>query len=545
MTKKEYKDLLERYKLRSQEIDRATIDSIVKESAEVQERRIKHLLKPENYGQFFNYYFGKDTPIPLADSDCAWFHNEIYKDLYHKNFITLFNLIFRGGAKSTHANLGYPFGLKQSGMAKFFLTVGANEIRAAMLLQDLQVQFEHNNRIINDFGLQKSYGSWSDGQFETTDRCTFMALGIDQPFRGLRANGIRLEYASIDDIEDRKRAMNTSLITEYSDKVTGDIQGAFSKNSERTIINNNFFVDNGFIATLLKKKGFNPKKFKTTENFVKKEKYAHVYLINLTTKYYQDIEAKPDSKDWEPSWKERYSREDCLRKIEQHKNDKATLSNEFYNTPVRIGKLFKLEQIRFVKPKPLNEYELLVGFWDFSYTQQGDTKAFALIGCDINGYTVLDVFCRNCDISEAFIYHFSNTIRWFKKNPSMVIYYDANVSQQAIYEPALLQASQKYRSMIVPLPVHNSTDKYIKISTTLGNALNGGKLFFSESLQENPDWDEASHQLLSFEKGSKVHDDFPDALSECIRQAQLLYSVEVNDDSNFKPIIGKRKRGGY
>ena len=257
MTKSEYKELLQRFKDQTRFINKATLDDLVEETPEEQEARVKHLLKPENYGEFFNYYFGKDTPLPLADSDCAWFQKDVYKELYSDAYRTIFNLIFRGGAKSTHANLGYPFALKQSGKSSFFLVVGANEVRAAMLLQDLQVQFESNNRIIKDFGLQKSYGNWADGLFETTDRCTFMSLGIDQPFRGLRQNGVRLEYASIDDIEDRKRSMNTVLTAEYVDKVTGDIQGAFSKRSERTIINNNYFTDTGFIAGLLKKKGFN------------------------------------------------------------------------------------------------------------------------------------------------------------------------------------------------------------------------------------------------------------------------------------------------
>ncbi len=413
-----------------------------------------------------------------------------------------------------------------------------------MLLQDLQAQFESNNRIIKDFGMQKSYGNWADGQFETIDRCTFMALGIDQPFRGLRANGVRLEYVSIDDIEDKKRAMNSRLIGEYADKVTGDIQGAFSKDSERAIINNNFFVDNGFIANLLKRKGFDAKKLKTTENFVKQNKYSKIYLINLTDKYYQDIEN--GSTDWEPSWKERYTKEDCLRKIGQHKSDKATLSNEFYNTPVKVGKLFKPEQIKFAKPKKLSEYDLLVGFWDFSYTTQGDTKAFCLLGCDSNYFTVLDVFNRNCDISEALIYHFVNGLKWFKQNSNLIVFYDANVAQKAIYEPVLMQAAQAYKSMIIPLPTHNATDKYIKISTILGNVLASGKLVFSEDLQNNPDWNEASHQLLSFEKGSKIHDDFPDALSECVRQAQLLYSIADEETKAInKPSFGKRKRGDY
>ncbi|MDR2423375.1 MAG: hypothetical protein LBD59_01450, partial [Prevotellaceae bacterium] len=167
MTKKEIAELEKRFLERSQFVYKATLETLDRETPEQQEARIKRLLKPQNYGEFFNYYFGKDTPVPLADCDCAWYHTDVYKQLYDKPFITLFNLIFRGGAKSTHANLGYPFALKQAGLAKFFLVVGANELRAAMLLQDLQVQFECNNRIINDFGTQKLGGSWADGQFQT------------------------------------------------------------------------------------------------------------------------------------------------------------------------------------------------------------------------------------------------------------------------------------------------------------------------------------------------------------------------------------------
>lgn len=547
MTKKEYRELLERYKQRSAEINKATVESLVKETAAEQEARIKYLLKPENYGLMFNYYFGKETPIPLADSDCAWFHKDVYKDLYSDPFSTIFNLIFRGGAKSTHANLGYPFGLKQNELAKFFLTVGANEIRAAMLLQDLQVQFEHNNRIINDFGTQKTYGSWSDGQFETTDRCTFMALGIDQPFRGLRANGVRLEYASIDDIEDKKRALNTELIGEYADKVTGDIQGAFSKNSERTIINNNYFVDNGFVAALLKRKGFNPKKFNTTQNFVKKEKYAKVYLVNLTTKYYQHVEANPNAKDWEPSWIERYTREECIRKIEQHKNDKATLSNEFYNTPVKVGKRIKANMIRMVKPKPFKEYLCIIGNWDFAYSNTACYKALATLGVSEHGLTVIDLFCRqSANIDDALEYHYKRGNSIARQNPSTLYFYDASVAQEAVYSKTILSAARKHKSYVIPIPqkAPNTVDKFTKIDTVLLGALLSGVLDFSEDLEKNPDWEDAKDQLLNFEKGGRSYIDFPDSLTDAIIKAQEYISIE-DDEDNREPIFGKRKRGGY
>ncbi len=542
MTKKELKDLLDRYKIRSLEINKSTIESITEESATSQQSRIKMLLKPENYGLFFNYYFGKDTPQPLADSDCAWFHNAVYKELFYNKYITLFNLIFRGGAKSTHANLGYPFALKQNDLAKFFLIVGANEVRAAMLLQDLQVQFECNNRIVKDFGMQKSFGNWSDGEFQTTDRCTFMALGIDQPFRGLRANGIRLEYASIDDIEDRKRAMNQQLITEYVDKVTGDIQGAFSKNSERTIINNNFFVNTGFIGTLLKRKGFDVKKFNTKENFVKKEKYSTVYLVNLTDKYYTEIEANPAC-NFTPSWKERYTKPDCLRKIEQYKNDKATLSNEFYNTPIRVGKRIKKEWLKMVKPKTFDAYLCIVGNWDLAYSDSACHKALATIGISDTNMTVIDIFCRQTDIDTALDYHYTHAKSIIKLNGSTIFYYDGSVSQESVYQPMLIRSAQKNKCFAIPIPQKSVTDKFTKIDSVLVSTLLSGVLNFSEDLLENPDWTEAENQMLNFEKGSKYPVDFPDALTDAIIQAQNYMNYGEQEEN--KPIIGKIKRGGY
>lgn len=544
MTKNEIKDLNDRFKQRTEFINKATIGSIIEETPEQQEARIKHLLRPENYGEMFNYYFGKDTPIPMADSDCAWYHNSIYKDLYYQDFITLFNLVFRGGAKSTHANMGYAFGLKQTKKAMFQLVVGANEMRAAMLLQDLQVQFEANNRIIKDFGLQKSYGGWKDGIFETPDKCTFMALGIDQPFRGLRQNGVRLEYVSLDDIEDKKKAMNKQMVREYADKVTGDIQGAFSKSSERGIVNNNYFVEKGFIATLAERKGFDLKKLDTKKNLILKEKYATLYLINLTTKYYDQLSS---TTDWEPSWP-RFTKADCLRKIEQYEHDKETLSGEFYNTPINAGKRIKKEWIRMVKPKAFDSYLVIVGNWDFAYSDKACYKALATIGVKDMHMTCIDLYCRQtADIETALEYHYKQANKIIKINGSTIYYYDGSVSQEAIYEPILIRAAQKYKSICIPISQKSQTDKYTKIDTTLVSVLASGILDFSEDLETNPDWEEAKAQMLNFEKGGNYPVDFPDSLTDAILKAQEYLMGNENDDQemNNKPIIGKKERGGY
>lgn len=546
MTRSEIKSLLDRYKIRSREINKSTIESIVDESPEAQEARIKYLLKPENYGEMFNYYFGKDTPVPLADSNCAWFHNAMYKDLYHENFITLFNMIFRGGAKSTHGNLGFPFGLKQSGLARLFLTVGINELRATILLQDLQVQFESNNRIVKDFGMQKAYGSWSDGHFETTDRCNFMALGIDQPFRGLKANGVRLEYVSIDDVEDKKRAMNKRLTNEMVEKVTGDIQGAFSTTSERAIINNNYFVEDGFIARLAKKKGIDLKKIDTKKTTILKKDFVKLYLVNLTDKYYDQIN-KNNTDAWKPEWEDRFTKLACLRKISQYENDKETLSGEFYNTPINVGKRIKESMIKMVKGYPLKDYEIIAENWDLAYSNEACHKAKATAGVKDMKIVVTDVFCRQTDISVAIDYHYTEAKKVLEKNPSFISYYDASVAQEAVYEKEWIKGASKHRCFHIPIPQKSTVDKFIKIETVLLGALLSGILVFSDELEHNPDWTEAKAQLLNFEKGGKYPVDFPDALADLILKLNdhITFINDDDDSQERSPVIVKRKRGGY
>lgn len=546
LTSKQLRELHERFAERSKQIQAATVDTVLAETPAQKADRIARLMLPENYGDMFDYYFGAQSSEPMADCACAWYHTAIYRDLYDNSFITLFNLIFRGGAKSTHANMGYPFALKQAGKIKFVLVVGANEERAAMLLQDLQMQYECNDRIIADFGQQKLYGDWTSGSFQTADGCTFMALGIDQPMRGLRKNGVRLEYVSIDDIEDKKRSKNPTLTREAIEKVTADIQGAFSTRSERTIVNNNYFVDKGFIYGLAKRKGFDLKKIDTRHNSIHRSKFGALYVVNLTDRYYSDLGAG----DWHPSWPQRFSRKDCLRKIEQYEHDVEVLSGEFYNTPINAGKRIKDEWIRMADPLPISEYEVLIGNWDLAYGDAACYKAFALIGIKEGRATVIDLFCRQTDIDIAMSYHFRMAKRISRDNGACLFYYDAAVAQEAVYEPVWLRAAAVHKSFHLPLPQKSISDKHTKIDTTLSGVMPSGLLFFSSALDNNPDWEEAKRQLLNFEKGSGYPVDFPDSLSDAIIKAQeYLYRSTDGDESadlHNKPVIGKRNNNkGY
>lgn len=530
MNSRQLKDALEEYRRRSDFIRRATSDTIIGESTQQQEVRIKQLLLPKNYGQMFNYYFGKDTPIPMADSDCAKFHIDTYVELFNMPIITQQRRWSRSFAKSVHSNVGNPFGLKQNKLCKFYVIVGINEDRAKLLLSDLQLQLEANQRIIKDFGEQKVYGSWMDGEFETTDGCYFLALGIDQPFRGLRRFASRVDYACVDDCEDRKVAKNEGLVRERGEKILSDLRPAFGKNSKRLVIANNFIEDKGLCAYI--------------HNKMKDSKYTRTSHINWV------------DKDGHSMWPERFS--DAEAKIVIDDTDPITFSREYMQIPVTEGALFKPHWIVHKKTLPLHEYKIVLGNWDLSYTATGDYKAFALVGATDREIHVLDVFCRKCDLTEATDYHF-NLVKRLKNLGTLssnaksakyikstgitpIFFYDATAAQEAVFKEVFWLEAAKHKCYEIPLPEHATVDKHLRIEATLVNLFFNRRLYFADYLVDSPDFKIAKEQLLVFEKGSKAHDDFPDTLEAACRKVQ---QYTYPEESNFTPIIKQHKRGGY
>lgn len=360
-----------------------------------------------------------------------------------------------------------------------------------------------------------TYGSWADGMFETADGGFFMALGIDQPFRGLRRYANRLDLVSVDDVEDRKVAKNERIVRERTEKLTSDLMPAFGKDSQRLVVSNNLIENKGVVATLMDK--------------AKHPKYTQVMTVNI---------ANAQNK---PTWPQRYTKTDIKRL--KDKTDFYTWQREYMNTPVEEGKLFKKEWIRYIQPLPYNQYIALIGHWDLSYTTEGDYKAFALVGHTGNEMHVLDVFCRKCELAEAIDYHFSLARSMYNNGAPPLFYFDATAAQQEVFTPLFVQKAQEYQNFAIPLPAHASVDKFLRIEATLTSALLNKRLLFARHLKDTPDFDNALTQLLAFEKGSKAHDDFPDTLEAAVRIAQGNVGYQAN--GAMRPVFGKHPQKGF
>lgn len=514
MTKTELKTAKENYFDLSKYIQEMTSGKLVRETADQQEARIKRLLKPENYIEFFDYYFGVNSGMSLADAPSSKFHQESYMKLFKDPRIIQFRRWFRGAAKSIHTNVGNLCHLKQNNEVNFALIIGKNEGLSKILLSDLQAHLESNQLYIKDFGTQVSYGSWSDGHFDTMDGKTFKALGLNQPFRGLRIGGNRPDFASLDDVEDRDQAKNKDMVRKYGDKIVGDLMKGFHFKRGRLVIPNNYIVKDGINDYILNKK--------------KDSKHLDVHTINLSDEF------------GNPNWPERMTKED----VEETNNDTDyyTSQREDYNNPIEEGKLFKAKSIVKTRIAQNEIWDGLLDHWDLSYSGTGDYKAGVLLGIKGMNLFVLEVFCQRCEINSAM----EVRANWFKKylmkGYNMMGFFDATAAQRAVYTPIILQSAEDNDCPNIPIGLHQEGDKHNRISAGITNALFRKILYWDESLEKTSkdDYTEFMNQILAFEKGTSNNDDAPDTLERAITLSQMYFGFSNNTEST-KPAIGKKK----
>ncbi|MEX6627559.1 hypothetical protein [Tenacibaculum salmonis] len=513
MTKTELKLVKQKYDDLSKYISKVSANNLIKETTQEQERRIKHLLKPENYIEFFDFYFGVNSGQDFADAPSSWFHQESYEQIFHNPKIIQQRRWFRGAAKSIHTNVGNTAHLKENNELKFGVLLGRNEDLAKKLLSNLQVQLDNNEKYIKDFGTQKSYGNWADGVFETTDGTYFKAIGLNQSIRGLNHNGRRPDFASMDDLEDRKAAKNIELTKENVRKLTGDLGKAGQRGRFRRIMPNNLIVKNGIIE------GF-AEKYKKSNNFF-------ISTINLC------------DNDFNPTWHERYDRDECIEIVND--DDYHTSQREDFNNPIEEGKRIKEEWIKFKSTHGNKIHSGLIEWWDLSYTDDGDYKAGGILSLENGKAHVLEIFNRQCNRAEAMATHYKWQQKYNAKGMAIISFYDATASQKSVYEPEWLIASEENNTVDIPFPDHASGDKHENIDAVLVSAFFRGLITFDDKLRDTTDMDKALDHILAFEKKCKTPDDILDVLMNCIRKGRSLFGYSQKEENNISPHIGRRK----
>ena len=510
-TQLEKKLAYERWKEHCKEVQSLTeLSSLANETPAQKNKRIARLQK--DYAAFCEYYFPHF--LTLRDQTSGEVLRTVHNAPFHnaaalkvKNTPNL-KAVFkwpRGHAKSTHFDIFLPLWLifQPKRLINFMVVVGKSEDSAKRLLSDIQAELEFNQRIIADFGGQKNLGHWQEGEFTSQSGVNFLACGRGQSPRGLRERESRPDYIVIDDLDDAEHCRNEKRVKELTDWVKEALFGALDVGRGRFIMVGNLISKTSVLANIAASRG------------------VHV------------SEIKAVDKDGEPVWKEKWTKEEA--------QDYADFvgyrawQKEMMHNPIKDGTIFRHEWIHYKKVLPLHKYEMLVCYTDpsFKSTTSNDYKASRLWGKIGNELHLIDCYVRQ-DTVSGMVRWLYNLFESIPENVAVRFFMEANFMQDIILDEFTTEGNIRGYQLPI-LPDKRKKPEKIQRIEAISPLWERGFIYYNEALKDNPDMVVGIEQTLALERGSRVHDDAPDA-----DEGAIWYLQRDTRQQQSKPMFGAR-----
>ncbi len=456
------------------------------ETPEARQRRIARLRA--NYAAFCEYYFphfltlrDKTTGEAIRTIHNAPFHNRAAESIRRTPNLKAVFMWPRGHAKSTHMDVFVPLWLmfQEKRIISFMVVVNKSEDGAARLLGDIQAELTSNQRIIADYGEQRSSQSWTEGEFKTSGGVKFLAVGRGQSPRGLRDREARPDYIVIDDLDDDELCRNEKRVHDITDWVKEALFGALDVGRGRFLMVGNLISKNSVLYNIAHTSG--------------------VVLSKVTAL----------DKQGNPTWADKWTREeaDNYRQFVGYR----AWEKEMMHNPITDGTIFRAQWIRWKRMLPLKRYDMLVCYTDpsFKSTTANDYKACRLWGKTGTELHLIDTFVRQATVGEM--------VRWMydlyertRDTVAIQFWMEANFMQDIIMDEFASEGRLRgYQLPIMP-DKRKKPDKLQRIEA-ISPLWERGFVFYNEKKREDPDMMAGIEQTLALEHGSRAHDDAPDA----------------------------------
>lgn len=498
------KEAIRQWRVHCEEIQTATAVLGRSETPTAKRARIARLLA--DYDAFVEYYFAHW--ITADDGRVihnAPFHKAAAEEVRKNRNLLAGKMWARGHAKSTHFDVFIPMWLmQQPGQLNVMVLVSKSQEMAATLLGDLQAELQYNQRYIADFGWQYNDGSWEDGAFVTQSGKAFFARGRGQSPRGLRYRSKRPDYIIIDDLDDDELVLNPSRVTKLTKWVKEALFGCLDGGRGRFIMIGNLISKCSVLAEFCASKGV---------------KVSQVNILNHRG---------------EVSWASKWTRDE-VRRMEEFMGY-ISFQRELMNNPITEGAVFRRDWIQWRKPYKLREYDQLIFYIDpsFKSSTKNDYKAGKLWGRKGTQYHHLKAFVRQCSITELvrWCYDLWEALR--KANAVAHFYMEANFLQDTILDEFIREGEVRGYQLPITADRRKKPDKYLRIEA-ISPLWERGLVWYNINEQDNGDMQQGLAQTLAFEKGSRSHDDGPDADEGAIYLLQ-----DGGHDEARTPILGRR-----
>lgn len=480
------------------------------ETPEQKDRRKKRLLS--NYAAFCEYYFphfltlhDKTTGEVVRTVHNAPFHNQAARKVMETPNLKAVFMWPRGHAKSTHFDIFMPLWLmlRPKRLINFMVVVGKSQDSANRLLGDIQAELEYNQRIIADFGQQKNLGLWTAGEFKTSSGVKFLAVGRGQSPRGLREREARPDYIVIDDLDDDELCRNEKRVHDLTDWVKEALFGALDVGRGRFLMVGNLISKTSVLANIAATRGV----------FVSK-----VQAVD---------------KNGEPVWKEKWTKEDA-QEYRDFVGYRAW-EKEMMHNPIVDGTIFRADWIRYKAMPSLGKYDMLVCYTDpsFKSTTANDYKASRLWGKIGKELHLIDCYVRQDTVGGM--------VRWLydlyertRDKAAILFFMEANFMQDVILDEFAVEGNLRGYQLPI-MPDKRKKPEKIQRIEAVSPLWERGFVFYNEKLKESPDMQVGIEQTLALERGSRVHDDAPDA------DEGAIYMLQRNArQESFQPVFGKR-----
>lgn len=447
-----------------------------------------------NFEAFCSYYFPHYCSSPFAA-----FHRRFAKAVIENETIYVSRAWSRDHAKSVVAGLLLPAYLMFTGRLNNMLLVSYSWDNACELLRPLKLELERNPRLIQDYGKQRSLDAWEADKFVTTDSKSFRAIGSGQNPRGTREQEARPDYIVVDDIDEDTLVRNPKRLNEAWDWLMGALYGTLSiDKAKRFVVVGNIIARDSMVVRAAK----------VSDN--------HEQIDLLT-------------KSGKPSWKERFSLEQCQYMIT--KMGYRLAQREYFNNPIAEGTVFKKDWIQYKKLPALRFYQHLVAYLDpgFKKTATTDTKAWILVGLYKGELHVIKAFCGQATVQEMIAWGYELQDYVTSRSGACQLMMEEVFLQDLLYKD--FDAEAKRRG--TPLPLQG--DKRAKPNKdqrieALSGYFERGTIYFNQAESENHHMVALEEQLLNFEVGVKTPKDGPDALEGAIFQLNSRVRLSADID---------------
>lgn len=433
-----------------------------------------------------SYAFFVKTYFPhLATAPSAKFHVQAAEEIKKNKRLRAVFEWARGLAKSTNMSLMIPLWLMLTQDEQLCMVlVSKSEEMADRLLAEIKGELLTNELLRQDYGDKMKILSSSAGEMITAQNSYFFSCGRGQSPRGVKYKGLRPNYIVIDDIDDDELCRNDARVSLITDWVNEALMGTMQVGRGRFILVGNRISNKSVLAKL-------------AENKI----YKHV-KVNILDRH------------GKPSWSEAQTLEE-ITELRQAQGERS-FQKEYMNNPITEGAIFKADDIQYTKALPFRKYTRLICYTDpsFKNSSNNDYKATILVGKTKEGYLhVLKAFVAQEKVST--MYEWLYNIRDYAEGNAVYFYMESNFIQSMHLDDFRKFGEGKGDIIALRGDSRKKPDKFARIEA-LEPLFSQGIIFFNEKEKNTKGMQTLIEQLLLFQRGSKIHDDAPDALEGAI-----------------------------